>query len=156
MNCKEIRGLILSDYLDEQMDDEQKARINIHFAHCNDCREFFLNAKKTVKKPFLGAQNPNLPEFIWQNIKETIILEQQQKEKRFVFHFPRPAIAIATAIPLILIVGIMIRMNLGGKETQNISAQGKIEYFINSLEAPVDTLTNDEAGFGSSIEKYFM
>ena len=48
-------------------------------------------------------------------------------------------------------------MNLGSKETQNISAQRKIEYFfINSLEAPVDTLTNDEAGFGSSIEKYFM
>ena len=61
MNCEKIKELILTDYIDNEMDDEERIRLNIHFAHCQECKEFFETVRNTVVKPFSSVKKIDSP-----------------------------------------------------------------------------------------------
>ncbi len=79
MNCKNVEDFILTDYLDGQMDEEQKRRIGKHLASCVHCREYELAARKTVITPFNNSEKVNPPAELWYKIKEQIEEEEQQE-----------------------------------------------------------------------------
>ncbi len=165
MNCKKIQELILTDYLDGQMNDNQKMRIKIHFIRCNQCNEFFEAARKVVAEPFVNAERLDPPEFIWSRIKEGIIAEHQRKtglianflrKLKPIHYIPKPAFSIATVIALILIIGVMTKLRVNNQAALEVVPQGQIEYFTYSLDTPVSAFINDKTGFGTSIEEYFL
>ncbi|MBM4128995.1 MAG: zf-HC2 domain-containing protein, partial [Nitrospira sp.] len=55
MNCEKIQELILTDYLDGEIDKRQEEFIKQHLATCIGCQEFLSIAQKTVVEPFLNA-----------------------------------------------------------------------------------------------------
>ena len=46
MNCKKAQELMLTDYLDDEISEKEKARIEEHLESCQKCREFSIDAKK--------------------------------------------------------------------------------------------------------------
>ncbi len=165
MNCKKAQELILTDYLDNQMNEEERIGVKLHLAHCRNCEEFFLAAKKTVFDPFAGLEKKAPPEFVWFRIKENIPVKAQRRasfaayllEKlRPLVYNPRPALAVLTAVSIVVLAGVMARIQLNNQEFSLVNTKGQIEYFSRSIEAPADVIASEEIGFGTQIEKYFL
>ncbi len=153
MNCEKIRELILTDYVDKEMSDEGKIRLSIHFSHCHECKEFFETVKNTVVEPFANAKKIEPPGFIWYRVKEAIIAKQQKKS---VFYIPRPALATSTIMALVLIVALMTTLRFNNKEALETSREDQDEYSAYSIETPVSVVLNNDEGFGTLVEKYFL
>ena len=161
MNCEKIQELILTDYLDDQMDKSQKKYLEEHLARCPHCLEFSETVKKAAFEPFVNADKPNPPESVWSNIEESILAEQQGKAnvlanlwEKFKFSAPisRPAFAFATVVTLALLVGTLTQFKI----QQGDSAKEQMEY-LNYLTNPSDGLSaNGGQGFNTSVEKYFL
>ena len=165
MNCKKSRELILTDYLDDQMDEEGKMRIEEHLARCQSCKKFFLTAKKTADELFADAERTAPPEYIWRRVKETILAAERKKAaptgslferlKAFLY-IPRPVLAVATIIILILAIGTMAGIRVSNREALHTGIQEQIEYLDYLAGASGDVLMDDNAGFGTPVEKYFL
>lgn len=165
MNCKKIRKIILTDYLDDQMGKKEKLSIEKHLSDCRSCREFALNARKACAEMFTNTGKANPPEFVWRRIREAIIAKERKKENfavrflekiKYAFYIPNPAIAFATIVALMLIFGGITKLMVANHELLKDNAQEQVEYLDYSMEIPADASANDEAGFGTSIEKYFL
>ena len=165
MKCEKIKELILTDYIDNEMNDEERIRLSIHFSRCHGCKEFFETVKNTVVEPFVNAKKIEPPGFIWQRVKEAIAAEQQEKpgfaagilEKlKSVFYIPKPALAMSTVTALVLIVVLMSTFNFSNREALETNREDKAEYSVYSVETPVSALLNNDDGFGTSVEKYFL
>ena len=114
MNCKRMQGLILTDYIDNQMDEKEKLSIEEHLSDCRSCRDFALNARKACVGSFANVEKVNPPEFVWRRVREGIITQQRKKENfalrflekiKYAFYIPNPAIAFATIVALMLVFG---------------------------------------------------
>jgi len=165
MNCEKIKELILTDYIDNEMNDVERTRLNVHFARCPGCKEFFETVKNTVVKPFTNAKKIEPPGFIWYRVKEAIMAEEQKKlgfvarllEKlKAVFYIPRPALAMSTIMVLAVIVVLMTTLKFSNKEALETNREDQAEYSTYSIETPVSVLLNNDEGFGTLVEKYFL
>jgi len=165
MSCEKIRELILTDYIDNEISDKEKIRLNIHFANCRKCKEFSETVKSTVVKPFANVEKIELPGFIWHRVKEAIIAEQQNKpgflasllkRLKFLFYAPKPALALSTIMALVLIAVLTTTLRFSNKQALEASRENQAEYSIYSIETPVGALSSNDAGFGTSIEDNFL
>ena len=145
MRCKKIQELILTDYIDGQMEEKQKAPIEKHLDGCPECKEFYASAKKVSTDLFVNADRANPPEFVWQRLRDTILAERQKKPE-YVFHIPRPVFALATAMTLFLIVGTIIGLRVNEWQASNAEKDRQAQYLD----------YQEEVGFGTSIEEYFL
>jgi len=161
MECKKARELILTDYLDGQMDDTQRVRLKVHFANCSGCEEFALAAKKVVIDSMVSLERTPVPESLWPSIKEAIAAAEQPKvglvvrcrEKvKVIFAIPTPVFTFAAAVLFISIIGIAAQVKINNRAT----SQEQAEYSMNSLSAGFAAPANGGADFGTSIEEYFL
>lgn len=155
MNCKKAKRLILTDYLDGEMDRNGKAAFEKHLEGCQKCREFSVTAKKVGNELFLGADRAGVPEYLWRRVRETILTEENDRKNyapgffgrlRAILYIPKPVLAVAAAIILFIAIGTMTRLKI----------DNQVKYFDYLTEASADNLINDSGGFGTQIEKYFM
>ena len=56
---------MLTDYLDDEIGEKEKTRIEEHLKSCQKCMEFSINAKKVGNGLFSGADRANVPEYLW-------------------------------------------------------------------------------------------
>lgn len=68
MKCKKIQDIIITDYIDNELDGKARAVIHCHLAACKACREF-LGSLTAVVKPFRDAEPSSPPDFLWGKIK---------------------------------------------------------------------------------------
>ncbi len=165
MDCKKVQELLLTDYLDNQMNGKERKSVDHHLAHCLGCTRFSIAAREVASGLFVDTKKDPPPEFIWQRIKESIIAEQKKKtgfaanlfeRLRAVLYIPKPAMAVASAIGLIVIVGISAKLMINSQPAMKAGTQEQSEYSDYSMEIPADVSTNGEAIFGTLIEKYFL
>lgn len=166
MKCKKIKELILTDYLDGQMDEEQKKQIEKHLASCVHCKEYELVTRKTVIEPFSNTERLNPPEIIWHKIKEQIEEKQQQelsspfadliRRIKSLLYVPKPALAVATIVIVSLITVTIIRLPSKNQEIVKVSPENQVEC-VNYLISVFNQDSLDENNdFGTSIEEYFL
>lgn len=156
MNCKKARELILTDYLDEQMEAEPQKSLEDHLSACFHCREFVSVAQKNILKPFMDAEKAHPSDQVWRQIKETIKEgpESAMPDSLTVFLnifkkyflFPKSAYALAGILVLILVTIPWTRPMMN-KEIKYI------EYLV---EATEDVSTSQDGGYGTSIEDFFL
>lgn len=126
MNCKKIRGLILTDYLDGRMDKTQKETLNEHLKGCPACREFEALSRKLVMEPFDKVPRPQPPALVWQRIRET--LEPQKRKPVFnplgegilrLFNLPKSVFALSSVLTVFLIAVVLTRTPRFFKDLEN-------------------------------------
>ena len=163
--CKEIKELIITDYLDNEISPKDRARLNIHFSRCKGCKEFYEQVKSKLIQPFAAVGKQDAPESIWQNVKQAIIAEQQEKPSvvgsllsklRSLIFVRRPAFAISTVMALVLIVGVVIKVRLNSADGLSGSTQTQMENLAYSMEMPFAALLNDGYSLGTPMEEYFL
>ncbi len=160
MNCKEIRGLVLTDYIDGELAAKDKEEVDRHLAECGNCREFYAYVQASVSQPFLNTDLIFSSDLIWERVKEQIEHERQRKTLGLVdrwedlkarFFIPKPALGIATLLLLFLVAGAGIGIH-AGKENR----QQRIDYLA-SLTVPMgDAAAATNPDLGTAIEKYFL
>ncbi len=165
MNCKKIKELILTDYIDNQMCEKDKTCLESHFVYCRECRDFFTAVKKAAVEPFINTKQNTPPEFIWERIKASIFAGQKEKigfsanlkeRLKGIFYIPKPVLVMSTITIATLIIVLFGVLKFANKETSQISMEEQAEYSIYSMEAPASTILNNDNGFGTLVEKYFL
>ncbi len=155
MKCEKIRELILTDYIDNELNDEERIHLNIHFSHCHECKEFFDTVKNTAVNPFANVKNAQPPDFIWERVRKAIVAEEQKKPS-FSLYIHRPALVMSTIMALVLIVALTTTLRFSNKEALETNREEQAEYSAYSIETPVSALLNNDGGFGTLVERYFL
>jgi anti-sigma factor RsiW len=161
MKCERTQELIITDYLDDQLDNGQKRSINDHLASCPHCREFAVTARKAVVDPFSRIDKRIPPENLWSKIKEAIKADQSPiptnafadflVNLKNIFLIPKPAFAFAIVSLLILVAGVATKMTMSHQGTSE-----QIEYLVYLAQPEGEAAVGEEKGLGTFIEQYFL
>lgn len=164
--CKKVKDLILTDYLDEQLNEDQKKIIEEHLSICVICREYELAARKTVIEPFNNVEKQNPPEAAWHKIKEQIKEEQRQgltssfadlirRINPFAYAL-KPALAVVTIVIIIFVATAIIKLTSENSEVVKVDPGKQIECINYLISVFSQGSMNGNNDFGTSIEEYFL
>ena len=86
MDCKRIKELITTDYIDRELDEKLMKEIAAHLRVCKECNAFEVSLRKAAIEPFKNIKEIRPPEYLWERIKENIEKENTgQKQGLFVY-----------------------------------------------------------------------
>ena len=163
-NCERFKDLILTDYIDQELDSQGKLELENHLKICSHCRDFLQEVKNETIPALEPIDRPPVPERIWTAIKERIEAQEQSSPYSVGFwqrlrescSFPQLAPVIgAMALFTIFLVG-----NFYNQENKQARAKAQVEYLAYVLEPEMTTLDSDldsdEEDTQNEIENYFL
>jgi len=162
MNCKKIRDLIITDYLDQEAADAVQKEVQAHLKVCAGCRGFEQALREKVSVPLRAVEPAVPPESVWRRIQEAIEEEQVQQGVpvfRRVFDFlagtvfkPKPVVALSAALAIIIVSLLFLR--------GPFYRQWIVKDYLREQSASMSLSTNGELekdiGFGTAIENIFF
>ncbi len=164
MDCKEIKKLLLTDYLDKQSDVKVRIQVQKHLGACVECRRLEEEIRLAAVLPFKNSAKPEAQESVWLNIKERIFERKSRqaslldviKEKLRVFSLPRPAFALASAMVIFLVIfGVITKYSADKNQIREYFAQ-QIDFYTMLNNAEENGYQNHAGESVASIEKYFF
>lgn len=165
MNCKKTQELILTDYIDGQITPKLQRQLEKHISACDECRRFEQLLQQKAIAPFRSAKEIKPPNFIWQRIKESIILEKETQHARRpsrlrdswsrIFTIPKPVFVIA-AIMIIVISVVVTKLPFRTQSLVSAYIEEQIE-FLSSLDINGTSYSDtDYMNLGTTIEEYVL
>ena len=156
MNCKKVQKLILTDYLDEELNSEQKSEIEAHIAGCQQCHQLEITAKKALVEPYIRLERALPQEKVWHKIKMEIQAEEKQKKSAFLF--PKNVFAMITVFIAIVSITVMfVTFQKNNQEGLTVNTERQAENLaflddgINYYSSDVENIS-----YGTEIEEYFL
>ena len=162
--CDHFKDLILTDYIDGELDKVSVESVEIHLLDCSDCRAFFKEVKDaTVIFPVSCRANvlhQAVPAELWGMIKENIEHENQAtsplenfiEKLKGLMVFPR-MVPVFASLVLMLLVG---SVTLNTIHVQRAQAKAQGEYLVSMLEPAGPSTPSDNNDLGTPIEHYFL
>ena len=68
--CEHFKDLILTDYIDGELDKNLAGSLESHLLDCSDCRAFFKEVKDNTALPFQQVLHQPVPVGLWDTIKQ--------------------------------------------------------------------------------------
>ncbi len=167
MKCEYVKELILTDYLDEQLEKEQKTQIEKHLTICKGCKEYELLTRTAVVEPFNNLKRHNPPEAAWHKIREQIEEELPLQEptnsfadlilkvKTFLY-IPKPAFVVTTIIVLLIAVITVMKLQPEDQKIVKVNPESQIECIAYLISVFDQETVNGNDDFGTSIEELFL
>lgn len=170
MNCDEVRNL-LSSYLDNETDEDEKLLIEEHINNCDECKKELEEYKKIIKAlNELPDEEPpsgyckRLHEKLL-NSKVTVFKDESAikidtpKKRKSKYGWVK-YVGLAASLVLIFTVATMNNLRLGGmKSTENSSAYDRVAPSAPQAapapampESPAEMATDDVKGYGRTEE----
>lgn len=161
MRCKKIQELLKADYLDGEVNQKELQYIKEHLAECPECSRLEKELQNQ-RMLFQKAKRPQVPERVWQNIRDAIMTECLNQEsglgRRILERFresifaPRPVFALASALTAIILLVIFAGSVI--QKRQALSKENAQESIAGySLNGESQDLLYD---LGTNIEEYFL
>jgi len=155
--CEPFKDLILTDFIDGQMDRDSAKRLESHLQGCDDCRAFLNEVKVNAVLPFAKASHQPVPAELWDRIKADIENEVPEPGRlagiidglKGLFIFPR-LVPVFASLMVMLLVG---SIGLNTVQVKQAQAKEQGEYLV-SLLSPSSPGDSNEAG--GPIEHYFL
>ncbi|MCB4792550.1 MAG: zf-HC2 domain-containing protein [Elusimicrobia bacterium] len=72
MQCDKVRDILITDYIDYELDQDSRKEIEGHLIQCPECLAFKDELINNVKMPFKGKLEAAPPGFIWDKIRTAI------------------------------------------------------------------------------------
>lgn len=164
MECRTIRQLLASDYLDDRLEPEARAQVDRHLAQCPACRQAHAEIM-SVTRPLRQAQRTDAPPELWARVKAEIGRGHASrsgsgiglKYNIFEIFMMRPVMAAAAAAVLIVAGAALFMLFPGGSSGVGSGAGAGVATTtdLNALTGNVD-FRDQHSGFGSSIELLLM
>lgn len=157
--CKRIRRRILYDYIDGELDKEERARLERHLHDCVDCSSLVKKIREELVLPFRETIPRQAPEHLWPLIKERIEKEAYYINplKGFIAKLSYPfssrfAAPVFSSFILLVLIASMLLHNL---QVSGIREGEREEYMLDLLSANFIQGSTD-SGLGTSIEEHFL
>ncbi|MBI3813412.1 MAG: zf-HC2 domain-containing protein [Nitrospinae bacterium] len=167
MKCKEIREILLTDYLDDMLNEQDRKEVEAHLSFCIHCNEFAKIAIESTAAPFKDAPKLLLSqEKIWHKIRAGIISEEKTTagagflpelaasfKNIFVVRTALAAAAVAVIVVAAIVFFNPVRQNQTVKKTP---PDESIRYLASAMDELSETNPEEDKGYGTDIEKYFL
>jgi predicted anti-sigma-YlaC factor YlaD len=154
MNCKQIKEILITDYIDNELNGEQLMAIDKHLSACVACRQFKQELLVNTINPFKNAVNIAPPAYIWNNIRTTIA-ERQSNRSTLPSFFTRlisfPRVSIAAAV-MALMIGSLLYFSSPFKHSTNSNGYSTEENYFSYLYEGFEN--NDLASSTAEDEDY--
>lgn len=180
MNCDQVRDLILTDYVDGQLPEEQKMILDKHLKSCAACHAFALEVKKDLVVPFEAVKSEVVPTAVWENIKDTIDPQEEYEPSwkaviKFLGNLQGLRQSAYFLASIVFVIGLSMIFFNPSSSKDKLAKDIQIQYQVASLEsesAPEESITEtylayfDEEysdvydgvadEYGTDIEEYFL
>lgn len=151
MNCRRIQKLLMTDYIDGELNEKMRINILNHLATCDRCKQFEEALQKETVSPFKAAEKKTPPDFIWEKIRSRIISGEKRAFK--VIRILKPAFAIPALAIVTLIAILVIRFPVIGRTALNTYITDQTEFIMDLGQNGIDV---PDEGLGTSIEEYLF
>jgi hypothetical protein len=161
--CEHFKDLILTDYIDGELDKSLAGSLESHLLDCSDCRAFLKEVKDNaaifpVSCSADMVRQP-VPVGLWSTIKQRIEHENQEDpladfidKLKGLIVFPR-LVPIFASFVLMLLAG---SVTLNTIQIQQTKEKDQGEYLV-SLLSPTDASSQTDNNEGTTpIEHYFL
>jgi len=157
--CDHIKDLILTDYMDGELDQDLKHNVESHLLDCSDCRTFLKEVKENSIIPFNKDTQLPVPPQLWDAVKEGIAKQGHASDPiadfidriKEMIVFPKLVPVFATLM-LMLFVGSVTLNNMQFQQAQ-ATEQGEYLVSLLSITNPAQVENND---LGTPIEHFFL
>jgi hypothetical protein len=78
--CDYFKDLILTDYIDGELDKNSVGSLESHLLDCHDCRAFLKEVKNNAAMPFQQALHQLPPAELWDSINQSIEQERINRD----------------------------------------------------------------------------
>ena len=159
--CRKFRTVILTDYIDAQLDSQMKERIDENLNECAGCRSFVEEVKSKLVVPFKELKPVPVPETLWPAIKEKIYGRREYSENRKesllarlkgYFCLPRLSPALVGFVLLILISSLVFY----NQQMKLVKEKERADYLFSFLGTTGAFLGTATDNFGTLIEEFFL
>jgi anti-sigma factor RsiW len=161
--CDQFKDLILTDYMDGELDQKLSQGLESHLLDCGDCRAFFKEVRNntvisTGSYPVNVLRQP-VPEELWGAIKQRIeqgneatspLSDLIEKLKGMIV-FPKIVPVFASFILMFLVGSVTLNM----VQVQRAKDKDQGEYLVALLSTGPST-DGDNNDVGTPIEHYFL
>ena len=152
MNCKKVKELLMTDYVDGELRTDIRSKIKEHLAGCSDCRTLEEALQRKAVEPFRNAQKFQAPDIVWEGIKEAIATPESAP----VFIIRRSAFALAVVAALIFLTIIFARPFFISPGPVAEYVQEQAAFFAYLDTSANGFMDEEDTGLGTSIEEYFL
>ena len=165
MKCQRIQEIILTDYLDSQLNEKQRSLLGRHLTECPGCEKFSTYVMKNIAGLFTNAERLIPSEIVWRGIKGRIEASEHKKpglvigffeRLRSAFYIPKPATIFVTALTFILAASLALALYIGNQKRLNYNGQKTVQDIDYYQELFSNVHATDDAGFGTVIEENFL
>jgi len=159
-NCKNFKDLILTDYIDGQLDIALKEQVESHLHQCASCQSFAREVKENLIVPFEKASHQEVPSYLWRQIQEKIYEESSSRlgvldvMRGWIkgITFPR-LVPVFCSFMMFFLIGTTFLYNQQAKLAQDQERGSYLAFILTSSTAVSPVGGND---LGTPIEKYFL
>ncbi|MDO9542681.1 MAG: anti-sigma factor, partial [Kiritimatiellia bacterium] len=158
VECRQIRQMLASDYMDNELDPPAREQVDRHLEKCPDCRKISANLV-AITLPLRRAPRVNVPQDLWPRI-QTELRRQHSPAARpktvfrnniREFFLIRPAFAAAAAAAAAILIIISAVVYLPTQRTAGVGAAPDLSSLTGNIE-----IREQHAGFGSCIEQLLL
>src|SRR5262245_44676147 len=108
-DCKRLKDLILTDYVDGEADPAVKNEIESHLSAFGECRRFAEDVQKNLVGSFKAAPRAQVPERVWSAISQQLEGNQLEDEtdsfwEKWLKPFLNPKFAPVLAVIIFLVL----------------------------------------------------
>jgi predicted anti-sigma-YlaC factor YlaD len=141
----------MTDYIDGELKEKMRIRILNHLTACEECRQFEGTLQKETGSLFKAAEKKTPPDFIWEKIKDRIIIGEKNAFR--VIRIFKPAFAIPAIAIVMLIAVFVIRFPLVERSALNTYITDQTEFIMDLGQNGIDV---PDEGLGTSIEEFLL
>lgn len=158
--CDQVKDLILTDFIDGQLDKDAAASVENHLLDCGHCRLFFKEVRNNAAMPFKQAMHQPVPEGLWDAIKQNIEDESQRSSPfaDFIGQF-KGFLALPKMVPVFASLMLMLlagSVSLNTIQVQQARDTDQGEYLVSLLSPTASLATSDGNDGATPIEHYFL
>jgi anti-sigma factor RsiW len=154
----------MTDYADGELDQELHKEVADHLETCAGCRGLKEALLKKAIEPLKSALKVKPPEFIWQNIRERIISEEEpaaqsalsvlRERLSRVFAVPKPV--FATVAVILIVFGLAVGGLSIYRQFANGYSAAESEFFSTEFGEYNGNASIIPADLGTSVEVFLM
>lgn len=158
MFCDQMQEVLLTDFIDGQLESSARKNIEAHLSNCADCRSRVELYQQQVRPMFLQIAQSHAPTDLWQKIAPQLKTEKPEISllSQFFTRWQNWALPVAATA----VIGIFFLLNRSPqKETQD--AQATVQITGTTLSEMIlawgeEQTTSAEPNFDSAVENYLL
>ena len=142
MNCEKVRELLVTDYIDRELDADTEERVIAHLAQCASCKAFEATVRMSAVEPFKDARPIAPPKHVWERVAGAI---ETEHDKRSALSWPKSVFVAATVAMLMVAVALFAHNQYTEQRSLNLYIEEEMMSFASIGE---NSVIGDEDLYG--------